>query len=219
VVVLAQQEARANKQGYIGCEHILVGLRAEEEGLAARVLEGLKIDLPGIKQSALARSEGRLREDEEVSGQIPFTPRARKSLELALREALSLGHNYIGTEHILLGLLRDPESAAVAILQEDFMLPAEKVRSEVVRMLSGPKAPILKRDKESTPLVVEQEKLDAKAQSARSLLQGLKHDTEQVFSRSVAIKLMVEAIEQGRQYPYRKAEKIAQGVLVMDDKD
>ena len=98
VVVLAQDEARALKHNYIGTEHILLGLLREEEGLAARVLESLDITVEEVR-AQVARIVGQ--GDEVTTGQIPFTPRAKKVLELALREALSLGHNYIGTEHIL----------------------------------------------------------------------------------------------------------------------
>ena len=104
VVVLAQDEARALKHNYIGTEHILLGLLREEEGLAARVLESLDITVEEVR-AQVARIVGQ--GDEVTTGQIPFTPRAKKVLELALREALSLGHNYIGTEHILLGLVRE----------------------------------------------------------------------------------------------------------------
>ena len=100
VVVLAQEEARTLKHNYIGTEHILLGLLREEEGLAARVLESLDITVERVR-AQVVRIVGS--GEEVTSGQIPFTPRAKKVLELALREALSLGHNYIGTEHILLG--------------------------------------------------------------------------------------------------------------------
>src|SRR6266581_2355920 len=124
VVVLAQDEARALKHNYIGTEHILLGLLREEEGLAARVLESLDITVEEVRAQV-------------ATGQIPFTPRAKKVLELALREALSLGHNYIGTEHILLGLVRENEGVAARILL-DFAADSEKIRNEVIRMLSGP---------------------------------------------------------------------------------
>jgi hypothetical protein len=134
VVVLAQDEARALKHNYIGTEHILLGLLREEEGLAARLLESLDITVEEVRaQVALIIGEG----DEVTTGQIPFTPRAKKVLELALREALSLGHNYIGTEHILLGLVRVDEGVAARILL-DFDADAEKIRNEIIRMLSGP---------------------------------------------------------------------------------
>ena len=134
VVVLAQEEARTLKHNYIGTEHILLGLLREEEGLAARVLESLDITVERVR-AQVVRIVGS--GEEVTSGQIPFTPRAKKVLELALREALSLGHNYIGTEHILLGLVRENEGVAARILL-DFDADSEKIRNEVIRMLTGP---------------------------------------------------------------------------------
>src|SRR6188472_429070 len=134
VVVLAQEEARTLKHNYIGTEHILLGLLREEEGLAARVLESLDITTERVR-SQVVRIVGS--GEEVTSGQIPFTPRPKKVLELALREALSLGHNYIGTEHILLGLVRENEGVAARILL-DFDADSDKIRNEVIRMLSGP---------------------------------------------------------------------------------
>src|SRR3979411_2476299 len=134
VVVLAQEEARTLKHNYIGTDHILLGLLREEEGLAARVLESLDITVERVR-AQVVRIVGS--GEEVTSGQIPFTPRAKKVLELALREALSLGHNYIGTEHILLGLVRENEGVAARILL-DFDADAEKIRNEIIRMLSGP---------------------------------------------------------------------------------
>jgi ATP-dependent Clp protease ATP-binding subunit ClpC len=131
---LAQEEARTLKHNYIGTEHILLGLLREEEGLAARVLESLDITTERVR-SQVVRIVGS--GEEVTSGQIPFTPRAKKVLELALREALSLGHNYIGTEHILLGLVRENEGVAARILL-DFDADSDKIRNEVIRMLSGP---------------------------------------------------------------------------------
>ena len=134
MVVLAQEEARSLGHNYIGSEHILLGLLREEEGLAARVLEHLDITLERVR-SQVERIVSR---GEEVTvGQIPFTPRAKRVLELAQREALSLDHHYIGTEHILLGLARENEGVAKRILL-DFDVGSETVRNEVIRMLSGP---------------------------------------------------------------------------------
>jgi len=133
VVVLAQDEARALKHNYIGTEHILLGLLREEEGLAARVLESLDITVEEVR-AQVARIVGQ--GDEVTTGMIPFTPRAKKVLELSLREGLSLGHNSIGTEHILLGLVRVNEGVAARILL-DFDADAEKIRNEIIRMLSG----------------------------------------------------------------------------------
>jgi ATP-dependent Clp protease ATP-binding subunit ClpC len=138
VVVLAQDEARALKHNYIGTEHILLGLLREEEGLAARVLESLDITVEEVREQ-VKRLVGQ-GDEEIVTGQIPFTPRAKKVLELALREALSLGHNYIGTEHVLLGIVREDQGVAARILL-DFDADAEKIRDETIRMLSGPGGP------------------------------------------------------------------------------
>ena len=138
VVVLAQDEARALRHNYIGTEHILLGLLREEEGLAARVLESLDITVEEVR-AQVARIIGP-GDEPIVSGQIPFTPRAKKVLELSLREALSLKHNYIGTEHILLGLVRENEGVAARILL-DFDADAEKIRNEIMRVLSSPRGP------------------------------------------------------------------------------
>jgi ATP-dependent Clp protease ATP-binding subunit ClpC len=138
VVVLAQDEARALKHNYIGTEHILLGLLREEEGLGARVLESFDITVEEVR-AQVVQIVGR--GDEAVTGQIPFTPRAKKVLELSLREALSLGHDYIGTEHVLLGLVRAGDGVAMKILR-DFDAGAGNIRAEIVRMLSGvPPAP------------------------------------------------------------------------------
>jgi ATP-dependent Clp protease ATP-binding subunit ClpA len=136
VVVLAQDEARALKHNYIGTEHILLGLLREEEGLAARVLESLDITVEEVRAQVM-RVIGQGDEEILSSGQIPFTPRAKKVLELSLREAMSLGHNYIGTEHILLGVVRENQGVAARILL-DFDADAEKIRNEIIRMLPGP---------------------------------------------------------------------------------
>ncbi|HEX5248124.1 MAG TPA: Clp protease N-terminal domain-containing protein [Gaiellales bacterium] len=134
VVVLAQDEARTLKHDYIGTEHILLGLLREEDGLAARVLETLHVTEEEVRaQVARIVAQG----DEVVTGQIAFTPRARNVLELALRESLSLGHDYIATEHILLGLVRENEGVAARILLE-FDADAETIRNEVIGRLPPP---------------------------------------------------------------------------------
>ncbi|MBT8207757.1 MAG: ATP-dependent Clp protease ATP-binding subunit, partial [Acidimicrobiia bacterium] len=133
VVVLAQEEARLLNHNYIGTEHILLGLIHEGEGVAARALESLGISLESVRQQVVEIiGQG----SQAPSGHIPFTPRAKKVLELSLREALQLGHNYIGTEHILLGLIREGEGVAAQVLQA---LGAElhKVRQTVIQLLSG----------------------------------------------------------------------------------
>jgi ATP-dependent Clp protease ATP-binding subunit ClpC len=133
VVVLAQEEARMLNHNYIGTEHILLGLIHEGEGVAAKALESLGISLEGVRDQV-----------EEIIGQgqtapaghIPFTPRAKKVLELSLREALQLGHNYIGTEHILLGLIREGEGVAAQVLQK-LGADLNRVRQQVIQLLSG----------------------------------------------------------------------------------
>jgi ATP-dependent Clp protease ATP-binding subunit ClpC len=134
VVVLAQDEARALGHDYIGTEHILLGVLREEEGIGARVLESLDITVEEVR-AQVVRVVGT--GDETPTGQIPFTPRAKKVLELSLREALALGHNYIGTEHVLLGIVREHEGVAARILLE-LGADAETIRNEVIRALSGP---------------------------------------------------------------------------------
>ncbi len=133
VVVLAQEEARLLNHNYIGTEHILLGLIHEGEGVAARALESMSISLESVRfQVVEIIGQG----SQAPSGHIPFTPRAKKVLELSLREALQLGHNYIGTEHILLGLIREGEGVAAQVLQQ---LGADlpKVRQTVIQLLSG----------------------------------------------------------------------------------
>jgi ATP-dependent Clp protease ATP-binding subunit ClpC len=137
VVVLAQDEARAFPHAYIGTEHLLLGLIREEEGLAARVLASLDVTVERTREAVLKSVPPVAN---APTGQVPPTPRAKKVLELALREALSLGHNYIGTEHILLGLVRENTGVASTLLR-DFGHDAEKVRNEIIRLLSGPRQP------------------------------------------------------------------------------
>ena len=132
VVVLAQEEARMLNHNYIGTEHILLGLIHEGEGVAAKALESLGISLEAVRQQV-----------EEIIGQgqqppppgeIPYTPRAKKVLELALREAKQLGHNYIGTEHILLGLIREGEGVAAQVLVK-LGADLNRVRQQVIQLL------------------------------------------------------------------------------------
>ena len=154
VVVLAREEARTLNHTYIGTEHVLLGLIHEGEGVAARVLESLNISLEATRQrveeiigrgqggpydhlpftpsakKALERVQG------APTGHIPFTPRAKKVLELSLREARQLGHDYIGTEHILLGLIREGDGVAAQVLQQ-FGADLNRVRQTVIQFLSG----------------------------------------------------------------------------------
>src|SRR6187551_2533030 len=133
VVVLAQEEARMLNHNYIGTEHILLGLIHEGEGVAAKALESLGISLEGVRQQV----EEIIGQGQQApSGHIPFTPRAKKVLELSLREALQLGHNYIGTEHILLGLIREGEGVAAQVLGK-LGADLSSVRQQVIQLLSG----------------------------------------------------------------------------------
>jgi ATP-dependent Clp protease ATP-binding subunit ClpC len=133
VVVLAQEEAQMLNHNYIGTEHLLLGLVHEGEGVAAKAMESMGISLEAIRSQV-----------EEIIGQgqaaptghIPFTPRAKKVLELSLREALQLGHNYIGTEHILLGLIREGEGVAAQVLQK-LGADLNRVRQQVIQLLGG----------------------------------------------------------------------------------
>jgi ATP-dependent Clp protease ATP-binding subunit ClpC len=133
VVVLAQEEARMLNHNYIGTEHILLGLIHEGEGVAAKALESLGISLDAVRQQV----EEIIGQGQQApSGHIPFTPRAKKVLELSLREALQLGHNYIGTEHILLGLIREGEGVAAQVLVK-LGADLNKVRQQVIQLLNG----------------------------------------------------------------------------------
>jgi dihydroneopterin aldolase len=133
VVVYAQEEARRFNHSYIGTEHLLLGLLHEDEGVAARALERLNVTLRGAREQL----ESIVGYGEEGTGaQAPFTPRSKKVLELALREAMQLGHNYIGSEHILLGLVRENEGVASQMLSS-MGVEADEVRRELARMLPG----------------------------------------------------------------------------------
>ena len=133
VVVLAQDEARGLKHNYIGTEHLLLGLITEGEGVAAKALETMGIKGDAVRKSVIEIiGEG----EKPVEGHIPFTPRAKRVFELSLREALQLGHNYIGTEHLLLGLLKEGEGVAAQVLTKQGADLAQ-VRQTVIQMLSG----------------------------------------------------------------------------------
>jgi ATP-dependent Clp protease ATP-binding subunit ClpC len=131
VVVLAQEEARMLDHNYIGPEHILLGLIHEDQGVAARALVGLGVSLDELRQQVEERIG---RGKQAPSGHIPFVPRAKKVLELSLREALQLGHNYIGTEHILLGILREGDNVAAEVLVA-MGTDLNKVRLQVIKLV------------------------------------------------------------------------------------
>jgi ATP-dependent Clp protease ATP-binding subunit ClpC len=133
VVVLAQEEARMLNHNYIGTEHLLLGLIHEGEGVAARALESLGISLEDVRRNV---EEVVPRGEHQLSGHIPFTPRAKKVLELSLRESQQLGHGYIGTEHILLGLIREGEGVAAQVLVK-LGADLNRVRQQVLLLLRG----------------------------------------------------------------------------------
>jgi ATP-dependent Clp protease ATP-binding subunit ClpC len=133
VVVLAQEEARMLNHNYIGTEHILLGLIHEGEGVASKALESLGVSLEAVRsqvEEIIGRGQA------EPTGHIPFTPRAKKVLELSLREALQLGHNYIGTEHILLGVIREGEGVAAQALMK-LGADLDRTRQAVIQLLAG----------------------------------------------------------------------------------
>ncbi|MEY3407485.1 MAG: hypothetical protein RL038_546, partial [Actinomycetota bacterium] len=147
VVVLAQEEARMLNHNYIGTEHILLGLIHEGEGVAAKALDSLGISLDAVRtQVEQTIGQGQA----APNGHIPFTPRAKKVLELSLREALQLGHNYIGTEHILLGLIREGEGVAAKVL-DNLGADLNRVRQTVIQLLSGYQGKEQPTQNEGTP--------------------------------------------------------------------
>lgn len=161
VIILAQEQARLFNHNFLGTEHILLGLAYEEEGVAGFVLRKL-----GVTPDELhAQIEDRVGSGVGPAGSPPFTPHAKKVLELSLREALQLGHNYIGTEHMLLGLIRDTESVGAQMLIEVGLDP-EVVRKEVIQTLCGFVAPppMVPKQKSETllELLAELTKLSAK---------------------------------------------------------
>lgn len=174
VVVLAREEARMLNQNYIGTEHLLLGLILEGEGVAAKALENLGISLEDVRlqvEKIIGRGES------TSMGHIPFTPRAKKVLELSLREALQLGHNYIGTEHILLGLIREGEGVAARVLI-NLGADLERVRNEVIHLLSGSYAAAFKEQPPAaeTPGGVKSQLLDQFGRDLTRLAQEGKLD-------------------------------------------
>ncbi|HJY97454.1 MAG TPA: Clp protease N-terminal domain-containing protein, partial [Streptosporangiaceae bacterium] len=156
VVALAQDEARRLNHDYIGTEHILLGLIHEGGGVAAGALESLGISLHVVRQE-VEQIIGRGRQ--APSGPIPFTPRAKKVLELSLREALQIGHNYIGTEHILLGLIREGDGVAAQVLVK-LGADLNRVRPRVIELISG-QEPDRRLPQEGVPVADIQARLDA----------------------------------------------------------
>ncbi len=148
VMFLAREEAARLQHDYIGTEHLLLGILREGEGIAATVLNNLGLDLDAIRQAVenmVASSGGTL-----TIGEIPFTPRAKRVLELSVDEARQLGHNYVGTEHLLLGLIREGEGVAARVLLE-LGVDRKKVREETLKLLGGHAGPGPARSARSGP--------------------------------------------------------------------
>ena len=182
VVVLAQEEARMLNHNYVGTEHLLLGLIHEGEGIAAKALESLGIGLEAVRREV----EEVIGEGQEApSGHIPFTPRAKKVLELSLREALELDHNYIGTEHILLGLIREGEGVAAQVLVR-LGADLDRVRQQVIDLLAAYKARA-----EEAEQAVSSEPAEPSAPSASAApAEGRRRERQ-----AVALAARIEAIE------------------------
>jgi Clp amino terminal domain, pathogenicity island component/UvrB/uvrC motif len=187
VVVLAQEEARLLSHGFIGTEHLLLGLIREDEGVAAKTLRTLDIELQTVRD--------RVREiigqgsDEQPSGHIPFTPRAKRVLEFSLREALQLGHDYIGTEHILLGLIREGEGVAAQVLVE-LGADLNVVRQRVIGLRHGATSLTFARgERPGQPVTVERRAVPGRRE--RALVAGFRVRLTELETRLAAVEQRV----------------------------
>jgi len=195
VVVLAQEEARMLGHNWVGTEHILLGLIHEGEGVAARALESLGISLDAVRQ----RVEEIIGQGQDApSGHIPFTPRTKKVLELSLRESQQLGHNYIGTEHILLGLIREGDGVAAQVLVK-LGADLNRVRQQVLQLLHGRPAeePVSARsaERELRLLPAVKTRLEAVEQRLTAIEQrvGIGSDTSDLDEQIAAVRIEKEA--------------------------
>ncbi len=203
VIVLAQEEARAFDHDYVGTEHILLGLVHEGEGVAAKALESLGIG-PDVVRQRIEEIIGR--GQEPPTGHIPFTPQAKKVMELSLREALRLGHNYIGTEHILLGLIREGDGVAARVL---VMLGADldRVRRQVMKLLHGRQAdepgPAGPAERELRLLPAVQARLEAIERRLAAIEQraGTGPDTGDLDRQIAAVRAEKEAAIEAQDFP------------------
>jgi len=186
VVVLAQEEARLLNHNFIGTEHLLLGLIREEEGVAAEALASLDIELEAVRER-VADKVGRGKQ--QPGGHIPFTPRAKRVLELALREALQLGHNYIGTEHLLLGLVGEGEGVGAQVLT-DLGADLNRVRERVIGILHG-RAPDLPARQRARLTGLPQRRAAGPAGGEGALVSGLRADLAAFQSRLNAIEQQV----------------------------
>jgi ClpA/ClpB-like protein len=208
VVVLAQDEARRLNHNYIGTEHILLGLIHEDEGVAARALQSLGVNLEAVRQQV---EEIIGRGQQALSGHIPFTPRAKKVLELSLRESLQLGHNYIGTEHILLGLIREGDGVAAQVLAR-LGADMNRVREQVIQLLQGHQAeepasdPFVARELRLLPAV--KTRLEAVEERLTAIEQGvgMVPDTSELDEQIEIVRTEKEAAVDAHDYA-RAAER------------
>jgi hypothetical protein len=202
VVVLAQEEARMLGHNWVGTEHILLGLIHEGEGVAAKALELLGISLDAVRQ----RVEEIIGQGQDApSGHIPFTPRTKKVLELALRESQQLGHNYIGTEHILLGLIREGDGVAAQVLVK-LGADLNRVRQQVLQLLHGRSAeePVSARsaERELRLLPAVKTRLEAVEQRLTAIEQrvGIGPDTTDLDEQIAAVRIEKEAAVDAHDY-------------------
>jgi Clp amino terminal domain, pathogenicity island component len=202
VIVLAQEEARMLNHSYIGTEHILLGLAHEGDGVAAKVLESLGISLDAMRQQV----EEIIGQGQQApSGHIPFTPRAKKVLELSLREAVQLGHSHIGTEHLLLGLIREGDGVAAQVLVQDGA-DLDRVRQQVTHLLhehqgEEPGQPP-SAEREPGPLPTVQARLEAVEQRLAAIEQrvGTGSDTSDLDEQIEVVRAGIEAAVEALQH-------------------
>jgi hypothetical protein len=188
VVVLAQEEARLLSHGYIGTEHILLGLIREDEGIAAKALSAMDIELQAVRDRVREICGGG--EEHQLEGHIPFTPRAKLVLELSLREALQLGHDYIGTEHILLGLVHEGEGVAALILVEQGA-DLNRVRHRVIGLLTGRLSTQPGRGERPEPVSMSVQRRVLPSRRERSLTSGLRMQVNELERRVRAVEQRV----------------------------
>jgi Clp amino terminal domain, pathogenicity island component len=202
VVVLAQEEARRLDHDWIGTEHLLLGLIHEGDGVAARALESLGISLQAVRQQV---EEIIGRGQQAPSGHIPFTPRSKKVLELSLRESQQLGHNYIGTEHILLGLIREGDGVAAQVLVK-LGADLDRVRQQVLQLLHGREAeePVSARSarRELVLLPAVKSRLEAVEQRLTAIEQrvGIGPDTSDLDEQIEIVRTGKEAAVDAQDY-------------------
>jgi ATP-dependent Clp protease ATP-binding subunit ClpC len=187
VIVLAQEEARLLNHNYVGTEHLLLGLAHEGQGVAATTLESLGIRLEALRSQVQEAIEVIEQDERAPSGHIPFTPRAKKVLELSLREAKQLGHDYIGTEHLLLGLVREGEGVAAQVLVK-LGADLSRVRQQVIQLLSGYAGPEAAAEMRPVPMTVPEDLREASERLAEVRRQKEAAIDAQDFDRAASLR-------------------------------